>query len=307
MAEAEKNISDDELKVLLGKAETLSEALPFIRDFHGEAVVIKYGGNAMIDEGLKRQVTEDIVLLRLIGLRPVVVHGGGPAISSLMARLGSEPKFVNGMRVTDSETMDVAEMVLAKIRGEIVAMLNQHGRLGVGLSGKDGGLFLCEKLVSQPSADSETVDYGFVGEISKVNPELIKVLDSDGFIPVVSPIAVDASGQTYNVNADLAAAELARALKARKFVLLTDVRGVMGDQQNPDSLIASISKDKIDGLIADGTISGGMIPKTQACLRALDEGVRKAHILDGRLPHALLLELLTPGGVGTEITQSSLE
>ena len=303
MADAENIISDEELKVLLGKAETLSEALPFIRDFHGETIVIKYGGNAMIDEGLKRQVTEDIVLLRLIGLRPVVVHGGGPAISSLMERLGIETKFVDGMRVTDSETMDVAEMVLAKIRGEIVAKLNQHVRVGVGLSGKDGGLLVCEKLASYQNSDGETVDYGFVGEITSVNPELIKVLDSDGFIPVVSPIAVDAAGQTYNVNADLAAAELARALKARKLVLLTDVRGVMRDPRDPDSLIASIAMEKVDSLIADGTISGGMIPKTQACLRALDNGVRKAHILDGRLPHALLLELLTPSGVGTQITQ----
>jgi acetylglutamate kinase len=305
MADAEKNISDEELNVLLGKAGTLADALPYIRDFHGETIVIKYGGNAMIDEGLKRQVTQDIVLLHLIGLKPVVVHGGGPAISSLMARLGIEPKFVNGMRVTDSETMDVAEMVLAKIRGEIAAMLNQHGRLGVGLSGKDGGLFLCEKLVPERPSGGETVDYGFVGEITSVNPELIKVLDSGGFIPVISPIAVDASGQTYNVNADLAAAELARALKARKFVLLTNVRGVLRDPENPDSLIASIPLDEIEGLVADGTISGGMIPKTQACLRALDNGVRKAHILDGRLPHALLLELLTPAGVGTQITQPS--
>lgn len=300
MADSEKVVSEDELNALLEKASVLSDALPFIREFRGETVVIKYGGAAMVDAKLKRLVVEDIILLHLIGMKPVVVHGGGPEISTLMDRLGIEPKFVDGMRVTDAETMSAVEMVLNKIHGEIASEINLQGGRAVGLSGKDGRLFRCKKM-ERKNAKGEATDYGFVGEIVEVNPELIKVLDTHGFIPVISPIAVDDEGLTYNVNADLAAAELARTLKARKFVLLTDVRGVLRDTEDPSSLIPSIPMADVKRLTAEGVISGGMIPKTQACLRALEDGVRKAHILDGRLPHSLLLEMLTSRGVGTQI------
>ena len=301
MSGAPKTVSDKDLGLCLDKARILAEALPYIQEFRGATIVIKYGGHAMDDEELKHYVIEDIVLLELVGMKPVVVHGGGPEITSLMDRLGLEPKFVDGMRVTDAETMGVVEMVLAKIRGELVAKINQHGGRAVGLSGKDGGLFLCQKLVRQRDVGAQAADFGFVGEITCVNPELIRVLDEHQFIPVVSPVAVDEAGLTYNVNADLAAAELARALKARKFVLLTDVRGVLRDPTDPSTLIPTIPAGEVGEMIRAGVISGGMIPKTEACLRALDEGVRKAHILDGRLPHALLLELLTSSGVGTQI------
>ncbi|MCX7015185.1 MAG: acetylglutamate kinase [Candidatus Sumerlaeota bacterium] len=294
-------MSDEELKVCLEKAKILAEALPYIQEFRGAAIVIKYGGHAMTDETLKQYIIEDIVLLEIVGMKPVVVHGGGPEITAMMDRLGLKPKFVDGMRVTDAATMEVAEMVLSKIRGELVARINTNGGRAVGLSGKDGGLFQCRKLLAEPKDGGGAVDYGFVGEITRVDPEVIRTLEEQQFIPVVSSIGVDEKGQTYNMNADLAAAELARALKARKLVLLTDVRGVLRNPKDPSTLIPSIPAQDVAGLVSAGVISGGMIPKTDACLRALDEGVEKAHILDGRLPHALLLELLTPSGVGTQI------
>ncbi|OPZ17980.1 MAG: Acetylglutamate kinase [candidate division BRC1 bacterium ADurb.BinA364] len=300
MSEEEFVASEEELQKLLAKAQTLSEALPFIREFHGETVVVKYGGHAMTDDDMKRMVIEDIILLDLIGIRPVIVHGGGPEITAMMDRLGLKPHFVDGMRVTDAEAMEIVEMVLGKIRGELVAMINRHGGRAVGLSGKDGGLLRCKRLF-HCGVEGKMADIGFVGEVTEVNPELISVLDAHDFIPVISPVAVDANGQTYNVNADLAAAELARKLKARKFILLTDVRGVLRDPSDPTSLITSLAMDKVQGLIEQKIISGGMIPKVQACMRALDQGVEKSHILDGRLPHALLLELLTASGVGTQI------
>jgi len=292
-----KSISDADLNLLLSKAATLSEAMPYIREFQGETIVVKYGGAAMENAQLKRQVVEDVVLLSLIGMKPVLVHGGGPEISSMMDRLGLEPKFVQGMRVTDADAMQVVEMVLSRVRGELVANINAKGGKAVGLSGKDGGLLRCRKLEAKEGAD-----YGFVGEVTEVNPEVIRVLDERRFIPVISPIAMDETGQSYNINADLAAADLAGAIKARKFVLLTDVRGVLRDPADASTLIPTVSKDEVLRLREEGVIKGGMIPKTTACLRALDKGVKKAHILDGRLPHALLLELLTDSGVGTEIS-----
>lgn len=305
MSESDPIVSEEQLQILLNKARTLSEALPYIREFQGETVVVKYGGAAMESEELKQLVMQDVLLLSLIGMKPVLVHGGGPEISSLMDRLGLEPKFVAGMRVTDEAGIEVVEMVLSRVRGSIVAHLNKIGARAVGISGKDGGLFHCHKLAGRnKKGEEEGLDYGFVGEISDVDPSVIRTLDDTGFIPVVSPLAVDSKGQTYNINADLAAAELARALKARKFVLLTDVRGVLRDPEKPESLITTIPANKVDNLIDEGVVTGGMIPKTRACLRALDEGVRKAHILDGRLPHSLLLEFLTDSGVGTQIVKS---
>lgn len=297
------SVSQEELDLLLHKAEILSEAMPYIRDFHGETIVIKYGGAAMENERLKKFVMHDIALLSLIGMKPVLVHGGGPEISSMMDRLGLEPKFVNGMRVTDAEAMKVVEMVLARVRGELVAMINSHGGKAVGISGKDGGLLRCRKMIAMGGDGKPGPDYGFVGEVTEVNPDIIRVLDEERYIPVISPIAMDETGQSYNINADHAAADLAGALQARKFVLLTDVRGVLRDASDPGTLIATMTRDEIVRLQGDGVIKGGMIPKTNACLRALERGVRKSHILDGRLPHALLLELLTQSGVGTEIVQ----
>lgn len=299
----EKSMTDNDLNLLLSKAATLAEAMPYIREFQGETVVVKYGGAAMENDDLKRLVVQDVVLLSLIGMKPVLVHGGGPEISSMMDRLGLEPKFVQGMRVTDADAMRVVEMVLARVRGELVAMINSAGGKAVGISGKDGGLLRCQKLSTRTDSGESGHDYGFVGEVTEVNPEVLRVLDERRFVTVVSPIAMDETGQTFNINADLAAADLAGAVKARKFVLLTDVRGVLRDAKDPSTLIASIEKDEVLRLTAEGIIQGGMIPKTTACLRALDKGVRKAHILDGRLPHALLLELLTDSGVGTEIVQ----
>ena len=295
-----KSISKD-LEVLLDKAQTLSEALPYIRDFQDEVVLVKYGGAAMENEELKRLVVRDVVLLSLIGMKPVLVHGGGPEISATMDRLGLEAKFVNGMRVTDAAAMQVVEMVLARVRGELVALINSQGGKAVGLTGKDGNMLVCEKLQAKKENGKPAQDYGFVGEVKEVNTEVIRVLHDQRFIPVVSPIGVDRQANTYNINADLAAADLAGALFARKFVLLTDVRGVLRDASDPATLINTVTKDEVVKLTKDGIIKGGMIPKTTACLRALDRGVKKAHILDGRLPHALLLELLTDTGVGTEI------
>lgn len=296
-----RTLSEDELSILLQKATTLSEAMPYIREFQNETVVVKYGGAAMENADLKRLVVQDVVLLSLMGMKPVLVHGGGPEISSMMDRLGLEPKFVRGMRVTDASAMQVVEMVLSRVRGELVANINAKGGKAVGLSGKDGGLLKCRKLLAAGEGDEPAQDYGFVGEVTEVNIEVIRVLQEKRFIPVVSPIAMDLGGQSYNINADLAAADIAGALNARKFVLLTDVRGVLRDPKDASTLIPSIEKHDVLRLREQGIIGGGMIPKTSACLRALDRGVRKAHILDGRLPHALLLELLTDAGVGTEI------
>ncbi|MCE5228595.1 acetylglutamate kinase [bacterium] len=288
---------EPETEALFKKAETLMEALPYIQRFRGATVVIKYGGHAMIQPELKQCVMQDVVLMENVGIKPVIVHGGGPEITALTERMGIKSEFVEGQRVTTAETLDVAEMVLAgKLAGEIVTHLLSLGGRAVGLSGKDGGLVLAHRLKGKGGRD-----IGFVGEPEQVNPEVLRVLEESGFIPVVSPIGVDRDGQTYNINADTVAAEIATALRAQKLILLTDVRGILRDPKDPDSLIRRITIPEVEPLISSGVITGGMIPKVRACVKAIELGVGSTHILDGRLPHALLTELFTDQGVGTMI------
>ena len=283
-----------ELQESIGKANVLIEALRYIKEFYGKTIVIKYGGNAMVDEELKENVILDIVLMKYVGMNPVIIHGGGPEISKMMKRVGIESRFVNGLRVTDAETMEIAEMVLGRINKGIVALINQHGAKAVGLSGKDGSLISAEKL----QAD---VDIGFVGNVSKIDPHIIDVLDEKGFIPVISSIGVGSDGQTYNINADSVAGEIAAALEAEKLMMLTDVRGIMKDQDDPETLISTLEISEIGTLIESGVISGGMLPKVEACTTALWGNVEKTHIIDGRISHSLLLEIFTESGIGTEI------
>jgi acetylglutamate kinase len=305
MTSEEASIMDLPLAELIERANILVEAIPYIKEFRGCRVVIKYGGHAMIDPELKKNVIQDIVLMQYVAMKPVVVHGGGPEISDLMKKMRLKPKFVEGQRVTDAETLDVAEMVLAgKLNGEIVNQIHQLGGRAVGLSGKDAGLIRARKYTISSSSGDEPADIGFVGEVEEISPEIIAVLDEKQFIPVISPIGVDRSGQTYNINADLVAAELAIALQARKLVLLTDVKGILRDRNDDSSLLPSIHVDELEGLIEQGVIAEGMIPKVRACMRAVNAGVRKTHILDGRIPHALLLELFTDKGIGTQIVRS---
>jgi acetylglutamate kinase len=284
------------------RAQVLMEALPYIRAFYGKRLVVKYGGHAMVKEDLKRSFAMDVVLMKFIGMNPVIVHGGGPQIGDLMGKLGKVPHFVQGMRVTDAETMDIVEMVLGgKINQEIVGLINQHGGRAVGLSGKDGGLIRASRLkVRQPgSSDSSTlIDIGLVGKVDTINSHIIQVLDSSGYIPIIAPIGVGDEGEPYNINADLVAGEVAGALKAEKLIVLTDVEGILDEQK---SLISSLKRADIGKLIEQRVISEGMLPKVEACLTALDGGVRKAHIIDGRQDHALLLEVFTNRGIGTEI------
>lgn len=289
----------------IDKANILIEALPYIKAFAGKAVVIKYGGAAMTDDELKRSVALDIILMRYVGMQPVVVHGGGPEITRAMERAGLTPTFVGGFRVTDQETMKIVEMVLVgQINQELVALINSSGGSAVGLSGKDGGLIRAKKAGSVMAAETPVgpvepeVDLGFVGEIIAVDGRILRALERDRFTPVVAPTGVDEAGVTYNINADLAAGEIASALQAEKLVLMTDTDGIL----NKDgALIPTLSRKEVERLIADGVISGGMLPKVQACLTALDNGVRKTHIVNGTIPHALLLEIFTSEGVGTEI------
>jgi acetylglutamate kinase len=286
-------------------AAILVEALPYIRRFSGMTIVIKYGGHAMVDPQLRDDFARDVTLLKFIGLNPVVVHGGGPQINAVLDQMGIRPKFVRGMRMTDEPTMDVVEMVLGgKVNKSIVALINRHGGRAVGLSGKDGGLIEAEKLqiVKQDAADSppEIIDPGLVGKVTRIRPDIIDTLAEKGFIPIVAPVGTGPQGETFNINADLVASHLARALKARRLVYLTDVDGVM-DQNG--HLISSIGRKKILGLINDGTISGGMIPKIEYALAALEAGVKKVPIINGTHRHALLLELFTDSGIGTEVTE----
>lgn len=292
------------MQAIIDKANTLMEALPYIRRFSGKTIVIKYGGHAMADEALKESFALDVILLRSLGINVVVVHGGGPQINETLKRYGIVSEFVRGMRVTDAATMAVVEMVLTgQVNKEVVGYLNQHGGRAVGLSGKDGNLLLCEKMLQEIKNDDgsvEMVDIGFVGNVVKVNQEIIQTLEHGKFLPVIAPVGVGANGESYNVNADLVAGRVAGALKAEKLMLLTDVSGV----KNKDGkLISSIALADIPTLIDDGTISGGMIPKVECCVDALNEGAKKAHIVDGRVRHAVLLEIFTDIGVGTEITQ----
>jgi len=292
------------MQAIIDKANTLMEALPYIRRFSGKTIVIKYGGHAMADEALKESFALDVILLRSLGINVVVVHGGGPQINETLKRYGIVSEFVRGMRVTDAATMAVVEMVLTgQVNKEVVGYLNQHGGRAVGLSGKDGNLLLCEKMLQEIKNDDgsvEMVDIGFVGNVVKVNQEIIQTLEQGKFLPVIAPVGVGANGESYNINADLVAGRVAGALKAEKLMLLTDVSGV---KDKAGKLISSISLSEVAALIDDGTISGGMIPKVECCVDALNEGAKKAHIVDGRVRHAVLLEIFTDIGVGTEITQ----
>jgi len=271
----------------------LLEALPYIQRFRGAVVVVKYGGNAMVDPGLGRAVADDVVLLRAVGLRPVVVHGGGPQISDLMARLGKEPEFRDGLRVTDAETVDIARMVLVgKVNRDIVSAINVHGPLAMGLSGEDAGLIL---------AGARNSDLGYVGDVRSVNPTILERLLAEDLIPVVSTIGSDLSGQAYNINADTVAGALAEALAAEKAVFLTDVAGLLADVDDPTSLVSHTTAAELQAMIDDGRLTGGIIPKVAAALHAVKHGVTSAHLLDGRVPHVVLLELFSDAGVGTMI------
>jgi acetylglutamate kinase len=284
------------------KAEILLEALPYMRSFQGQTLVIKYGGAAMKDSDLKAGFAQDITLLQYLGINPVVVHGGGPQVSQMLAKLDVPTRFVDGMRVTDELTMDVVEMVLAgKINKEIVNLINAAGGAAVGLSGKDGLLLKAQKLeFYRPREDEppEIIDIGLVGEVTAVNTELIRTLQAHHFIPVIAPVGVGEAGETYNINADLVAGAVAAALGAAKLILLTDVPGVL-DREN--RLVSSLTRRQAVTMMEDGAVVGGMLPKIKCCLEALDEGVAKAHILDGRMLHAVLLEIFTDTGIGTEI------
>jgi acetylglutamate kinase len=286
------------------RARILTEALPYIRRFRGKTVVIKYGGNAMVADELKESFARDIVLMKLVGINPVVVHGGGPQIGRLLERIGKKSEFVEGMRVTDRETMDVVEMVLGGlVNKEIVNLLNQHGGKAVGLTGKDGGLIRARKMVlrranSAESLPSEIIDIGQVGEVQGIDPKLVALLDNAEFIPVIAPIGVGEDGQTYNINADVVAGKLAITLAAEKLILLTNTTGVLDKQ---GKLLTGLSMKDVQALIADGTIHGGMLPKVNYALDAVGSGVKSAHVIDGRVPHAVLLEIFTDQGVGTLI------
>ncbi len=287
-------------------ADILMEALPYIEDFYGKTVVVKYGGNAMINDTLKEKVMEDIALMRFVGIHPVIVHGGGPEITWFLKKLGKESSFVSGLRVTDAETAEVAEMVLdGKINSEIVKRMNRRGVRAVGISGEDANLIRARKKLATVYEDDGTapkkVDIGYVGEVESINTDILQTLIQNDYVPVIAPIGVGADGENYNINADYVAAKVAGALKAERLMLLTDVEGVYKDFNNKDSFISILTATEAREYIRDGIIKGGMIPKIEACLEAMDEGVAKAHILDGRMPHSLILEMFTAGGVGTQV------
>lgn len=284
-------------------SQHLIEALPYIRNFNGKIVVIKYGGHAMIDENLKQEFCRDVVLLDYVGLRPIVVHGGGPQVTSMMKRLGKEARFVDGLRVTDKETVEIAEMVLTGLVGkDIVSRMNTEGGRAVGLSGKDANLLRARKRMHRsPTDPSREIDIGFVGEVEAVDPKVLISLEENGFIPVISPVGFGLDGEAYNINADTVAGEIARSLKAERLILLTDTTGVLEDRSESKSIISSLSANQAKQMITSGKAEGGMIPKLEACLRAIGGGVRKAHIIDGRVPHSVLLELFTDTGVGTQV------
>ncbi|THB72235.1 MAG: acetylglutamate kinase [Desulfobulbaceae bacterium] len=294
------------MKESIERAKVLVESLPYFQEFRHKTVVIKYGGHAMVDEDLKRQFALDVILLNHIGVNVIIVHGGGPQINDLLDRLEIKPNYIQGMRVTDGETMDVVEMVLVgRVNKEIVGLINHNGGRAVGLSGRDGDLVCAQKMhVSVASGDTmekappEIIDLGRVGEVTRINPEVLTTLKQEDFIPVIAPVGVGDDGRAYNINADLVAGSIAGALNAEKLILLTDVEGVKDKEGN---LLRSLKVDDLDGLISDGTIAGGMIPKVNCCRDALKQGTRKTYIVDGRLEHAILLEMFTREGVGTEI------
>lgn len=288
-------MEDKMMDELLKKASVLVEALPYIQRFNRKIIVVKYGGSAMVDENLKRSVIEDVTLLKLVGFKPIIVHGGGKEISRWVAKSGMESKFVNGLRVTDEPTMEIAEMVLNKVNKSLVQLVEQLGVLAVGVSGKDGGMLKVEKKY----ADGE--DIGYVGHIKSVNPKILYDLLEKDFLPIVAPIGLDDAYNTYNINADDAACAIARAVSAEKLAFLTDIEGVYKDPSDKSTLISELEASQAKELIADGFIGGGMLPKLNNCIDAIDNGVSRVHILDGRIPHCLLLEIFTNKGIGTAI------
>jgi len=288
----------------IGKAEVLMEALPYIRRFYGKTFVVKFGGRAMVDDQLKASFAQDIVLLKYVGINPVVVHGGGPQIDKTLERMGIVSRYMQGMRVTDPETLDIVEMVLVgKVNKEIVGLINRQGGMAVGLSGKDGNLILARKMNVSVASDGEAheiIDLGMVGEIVEINPKVINSLDENKFIPVIAPVGVGEEGETYNINADLVAGHIAESLGAEKLILLTDVEGV---KNKKGDLLSTLKIRQAGKLIEDGVVAAGMIPKVRCCIEALEGGVGKTHIIDGRVKHAILLEIFTEEGVGTEVVR----
>lgn len=285
----------------LDKAEVLIEALPYIQRFNRKIVVVKYGGSAMIDQELKEKVIKDVALLKLVGFKPIIVHGGGKEISRWVGKVGMEPQFINGLRVTDAETMEVAEMVLGKVNKELVTLVESLGMKAIGISGKDGGMLKVRKKL----ADGK--DIGFVGEITQVDPKILYDLLENDFLPIVCPIGLDEEFRTYNINADDAACAIAEAVKAEKLAFLTDIEGVYKDKDDPDSLISELRVHEAEKLITQGYVGGGMIPKLKNCIDAIENGVNRVHILDGRIAHSLLLEIFTNKGIGTAILREDGE
>ena len=285
----------NDMDILLQKTEVLIEALPYIQRFNRKIIVVKYGGSAMVDEELKKNVIKDVTLLKLVGFKPIIVHGGGKEISKWVNKVGMEPRFINGLRVTDEATMEIAEMVLNKVNKELVQDVQELGIKAVGISGKDGGLLKVEKKYSNGE------DIGFVGEVTEVTPKIIYDLLEKDFLPIICPIGMDATFHSYNINADDAACAIARAVKAEKLAFLTDIEGVMKDPSDKSSLISELGVEEAKELIAGGTIGGGMLPKLNNCIDAIENGVSRVHILDGRIPHCLLLEIFTNKGIGTAI------
>lgn len=285
----------------LSKAEVLIEALPYIQRFNRKIIVVKYGGSAMVDETLKRRVIEDVTLLKLVGFKPIIVHGGGKDISNMVKQLGMETKFVNGLRVTDQETMEVAEMVLSKVNKSLVQLVESLGVRAIGISGKDGGLLKVKKKY----ADGE--DIGFVGEVTEVNTSILQDLLEKDFLPIICPIGMDDNFQSYNINADDAACAIATGMKAEKLAFLTDIEGVYRDPKDPDTLISELLVEEAEALFDEGNIGGGMLPKLHNCIDAIENGVSRVHILDGRIPHCLLLEIFTNKGIGTAILKESAD
>ena len=286
------------------KADVLIEALPYIQEFYGKTIVIKYGGNAMINDELKEKVMQDVALMKYVGIKVVIVHGGGPEITQFLKKVGKESSFVSGLRVTDEETVEIAEMVLdGKVNSEIVMLLNRRGLRAVGLSGKDAGLIQAEKKLATvyEQGDKVKVDIGYVGKTKKVDTRILEDLISRDYVPVIAPIGVGDDGESYNINADYVAADIAGALHAEKLLLLTDTDGVYKNFEDKESFISTLTADEAREFIREGIISGGMIPKVEACLRALNTGANKAHIIDGRLPHSIILELFTAAGIGTQV------
>ena len=286
---------EQKLEKYLSKAEVLIEALPYIQHFNRKVIVVKYGGSAMVDEELKKRVIEDVTLLKLVGFKPIIVHGGGKDISRMVSRLGMEPRFVNGLRVTDEETIEIAEMVLGKVNKSLVQLVESLGVRAIGISGKDGALLKVDKKYSNGE------DIGFVGEIKEVNTQIILDLLEKDFLPIICPIGLDDDYNTYNINADDAACAIAQAMKAEKLAFLTDIEGVYKDPKDPETLISELTVSEAQDLMKDGYIGGGMLPKIQNCIDAINSGVSRVHILDGRIPHCLLLEIFTNKGIGTAI------